>query len=254
MGLEESSEDQLWICAGMSDINAVKVLALQELAQAIDSPRGTLFLQDVHVECKGHNLFHVSPRYGTKKREEGTWTWDYDTQGGTFNIKASRETVNRYVPQGKDKKDHKGAIGVQTDGTVEGVNIIVPSMKLNVTYNHPKGVVTLDWAYKVADLTGCTNSKPMLGRKAGEVLFLGGRGSDGSDAAASCGYSFAVEKNLRDQLIGGIQVAAKDGHDYAWIEFEKAIDANQPVTPPRQISVERVYERVDLAAALGFGR
>jgi hypothetical protein len=83
---------------------------------------------------------------------------------------------------------------------------------------------------------------------------LGGRLSDGTECEASAGYSFAVSKELQNKLTGAITIVKKEGHDYAWVEFKPDVDAGGgPITKARQIDICRVYERIDLAAELGFG-
>lgn len=247
----DASAEREFVADGIDDAEVVRQLAFQMTPGAIPTMHGILYRKEVRLARQGHMLYYVTNSYGP--RDRGKWTWDFDTSGGTFNIKASRQHMGSYVAAGEVAKDHKGAIGRQLDGSVDGVDIIIPSLKLNVAYTHPLGVVTIAYARFIRSLTGKVNSTPIFGFAPGEVLFLGGRGSDGTETEASVGYSFAVEENLQNKLIGGITVASKQGHDYAWVEFKNAVDGNQPVTIPRQIDVCRVYERADLAGALGFG-
>lgn len=249
----DPTEDREYVCTGTNDSIAVTLLALQLTPSAITSAAGILKRQDVKLSHQGHNLYYVTVPYAKKKLESGSWTWDFDTSGGTFNIKASKQTMGQYVPPGGVIVNHQGAIGKQIDGTVDGVDAIIPSLKINATYKHPLGVVTLAFASAMADLTGTFNSAPFLNRQPGEVLFLGARGSDGTESEASVGYSFAVEKNLQNKVIGGITVAEKLGHDYVWVEFQNAVDAGQPITKPKQINIERLYDPQDLKSLLGFG-
>jgi hypothetical protein len=245
------TEDQEWVADGIEDSETVKLLALQMSPGAVVTSQGILYRQSVKLNRQGHLLYYVTVTYSPKDRSK--FNWSFDTTGGTFNIKTSRQHIASYVAAGEVAKDHKGAINRQLDGSVDGVDIVIPSMKINGTFTHPYGIVTLDFAAKMQDMTGFVNSKTFLRRKPGEVLFLGANGSDGTEAEATVGYSFAIEKELQNKLIGGITVVKKEGHDYAWVEFKNGEAANQPITKPRQIDVCRVYERIDLAAELGFG-
>jgi hypothetical protein len=247
-----------YVAAGEEDSAAVRMAGFMFSPPMVATAEGIMYRQDVKVMSQGHDVYHVDVPYAPKSKSDktipvGTWTWDFNTQGGEFTIKTSKSTVAAYVAGGDAVIDHKNAINVGQDGKVEGTSIIIKSMKLNVSYKHPTGVVTLPFAMALADLTGMVNSTPMFNRPAGEVLFLGAEGSDGTEAEAVVKCAFAIEKNLQNKIIGGITVAQKNGWDYSWIEFKTAKDGGREVTVPRQINIERVYDRVDLAAALGFG-
>lgn len=240
-----------WICEGIDDAVAVQGAAMLYTPPALATRFGIFQRDDIQVTRAGFRLHYVTVPYA-KRSNVGKWTWNADTQGGQFTIKTSREHLASYVAPGQVAKDHKGAIGRQPDGTIEGVPIIIPAMKFNVTYSHPLGVVTPAFARYIHSLTGMVNSAPFLGWAPGEVLFLGGQMSDGTDAEATATYSFAMERNLQNALIGGITVTQKQGHDFAWVEFRPALIDGQTVTIPRQIDVCRVYERTNLAQALGL--
>lgn len=209
---------------------------------------GNLFRDDIKLEPRGWKLWTVTVPYGKNVTPRESWTWSFDTTGGSFHIKASKGTVNRYGTA----PDCKQLIGVH-ENEVDGADIVIPALKINVNYKHPQGELTLDHAYTIANLTGMVNDGPMLRRAAGEVLFLGGTGSDGTQAEAEAGYQFAISANLQSQVVGAISGINKDGWDIAWIRWIDAIDNGLPVKQPMGVYIERVYHRVDLAAALGFG-
>jgi hypothetical protein len=241
-----------YVAEGIDDSTVVHAAGLQYTPPAIASAQGTLYRQDVRVMKQGFGLFYVAVPYAPRAKSK--FTWDYDTQGGTVNVKVSRQTIGRYVAAGQVERDHAGAIGRNLDGSVDGVDIVIPSMVINAQITHPYGVLTFQYASMIMDLTGYVNSDPIFGRQPGEVLFLGGRGSDGSESEAQAGYKFAVSKNLQNLVLGGISVAQKAGHDYAWVEFLATPVGGQAVTRPRQVNVERVYDRIDLAGILGLPR
>lgn len=245
------TQNHEFVCEGIDDHETVRMLGFQTTPSAIATGQGILYRQDVAVTRQGHQLYYVSVPY-SRQNLFGI-DWDFDTSGASVNVKASRQLVASYVAAGEVIKDHKGAINRQLDGTIEGVDIVIPSMRINVRFTHPLGVVTFQFARAMRALTGKVNSTSLFGFAPGEVLFLGARGSDGNNTDAQVSYSFAIEENIQSKVIGGITLAKKDGHDYAWIEFKHDIDGGQAVTVPRQIDVCRVYERVDLAAAFGFG-
>lgn len=246
-----AAQELEWVASGIDDAYTVHGYALLHTPNAIASPVGILYRQDVKLSRQGFGLYYVSVPYAP--HDKNKWTWDGDTAGGTFNIKASKQHVASYVAAGEAVKDHKGAIGRQLDGTVDGVDIVIPAAKWNVQVTMPYGVVTPAYFRFIRSLTSRVNDSPIFGWPAGEVLFLGGRMSDGSEAEATVNLSFAIEENLQNLIVGGITVVEKQGHDYAWVEFKNDVDAGMPVTKPRQIDVCRVYDRINLAAALGIG-
>ena len=245
------TETHVWVADGEFYADNVKAYAYGATPAIIATLEGILYRQDIQVQPEGFKLYRVTVPYAKRKVEQGNFTFDFDTSGGSVHIKASRSTVNRYVATGT-AADHKQAIGVSKDG-VEGADIIIPAMKINCQFTHPLGVVTLNHGFFLAEITGSVNSTPMFGRAAGEILFMGARGSDGSDAPATIGYSFAYEKNLTGLVYGAITDVQKDGWDLIWLEFESAASNDKPVRQPKQVNVERVYNRINLAAALGFG-
>ena len=240
-----------WVASGIDDSTTVHGYALLHTPNAVAGALGILYRQDVKVVRQGFGLYYVQAPYAPRDRTK--WTWDGDTAGGSFNIKASKQHLASYVAPGEVAADHKGAIGKQLDGTVDGVDIVIPAAKWNVQVTMPYGVVTPAYFRFVRSLTSRVNSAPIFGWPEGEVLLLGGRMSDGTEAEATVNLSFAIEENLQNLILGGITVVEKKGHDYAWVEFKQKRIDGQAVTVPKQIDVCRVYDRVNLAAALGIG-
>lgn len=210
-----------------------------------------VYRKDIQIQSEGFDVWTVTVPYAEKgeKPPTGQWTFDFDTTGGSFHIKASKSTVASY---GTSPPDYKQLIGVNGDD-VEGADIVIPALKINVTYSHPLGVVTIALAKTLARLTGKVNSQTFLTFDAGEVLYLGSTGSDGTEKEATVGYQFACEENLQNQIVGAISGIQKDGWDLAWIKWKDAEDGGKPVKQPEFVYVERVHDRVNLAAALGFG-
>lgn len=237
---------------GNNDNVYVHLFALSATPAVVALANGAIvYRQDIQIQSEGWDVWTVTVPYAEKgdKPPTGQWTFNFDTTGGSFHIKASKETVASY---GTTPPDYKQLIGVNGDD-VEGADIVIPALKINVTYSHPLGVVTIAYAKALARLTGKANSTTFLTFDPGEVLYLGSTGSDGSEAAAEVGYQFACSENLQNQIVGAITVIEKDGWDLAWIKWKDDVDGDLPVKVPEFVYVERVYERVNLVAALGFG-
>ena len=244
------SETRIYVASGEFDPLVVKAYAYGATPAFVATLEAILYRQDIQVEPDGHKLFRVVVPYAKHKKEQGDFSFDFDTSGGSIHIKASKSTVNRYPAAGA--KDHKQLIGVHGDD-VDGADIVVPATKINCHFTHPLGVVTLQHAFYLAEITGKVNSDQIFGRAPGEILFLGGSGGDGTNAPSQVKYGFAYEKNLSDLIFGAITGVKKDGWDYIWLEYEDDDAGGKPGKVPKQVNVERVYDRIPLATALGFG-
>lgn len=243
-----------WRSVGNADPNYVYNYAMGATPAIVATPVGTLYRQDLRVNKVAFNHFEISVPYGTRQNASGEWTWDFDTTGGTVHITHAKEELRRYPTA--TAPNQKGAIAVDKD-EVKGVEIVIPSMTMSVAYKHPLGVLTIPYAKYLRSLTGKVNSAPMLGHAAGEVLFLGARGADGTVAEAACSYFFAMSENASGLSFGDVANVVKRGHEVAWIRYKDSTDTVggtvRSVRIPEFAYVDRVYDEVNLATALGFG-
>lgn len=248
------SETHRYKIADVSNKITATSYALAGTPSLVATIYGVLYRQDIQVTKTAFNQWDVEVPYAPRKNETGEWTWDFDTTGGTFHITQAKQEVARY-PSGSAPHQY-GAIGIDGD-EVKGTDIIVPAMKINVSYRHPLGVLTLAQAKFLATITGTVNSDTFLTFAPGEVLFLGARGADGTDAEATVSYQFAAAKNVTGQTIGTITGIAKKAWDVAWIRYEDAVETDGgnevAIRKPKFVYVDRVYEEVAMATAFGFG-
>lgn len=240
--------EKKYVAAGSSSDLFVRSYAMGATPAVINTPEGTLYRQDVRLDPSASHIFRVTVPYAAKQKETGTWNWRFSTTGGTVRVRASKETVKRYP---EDAFDYKNLIGVNGKD-VEGTEIVVPAMKISVTFKHPLGVITLPYARHLLNITGTTNISSMLGFPRGEVLFLGADGADGSDAEATVTYDFAMSQNATLN-IGDITNIEKRGHQYLWLTWEPNVGADAVGQKPKAIYIERVYNEIEMAVALGFG-
>lgn len=231
----------------------VHSFALGATPSVIATIYGILYRQDIRVRQVAYNQFDVEIPYAARKSEKGEWTWDYDTSGATIHITNSKETIAKYAVSGT-ATEHYGAIGVNV-GTddVAGTERVIPALKINVHYKHPTGIITLPKVKFLASITGTVNSDTFLTFAPGEVLFLGSRGQDGTEAEASATYMFAMSSNATGLTIGQITGVDKKGWQTAWITYTEADDSGKPSRRPKEVHIERIYDDVAMAAALGFG-
>jgi len=249
-----ASESHTFKLIGTDDKNLVNSYAMGATPAFVLTNYGVLYKQDLQCTRTAYNQWTIKVPYAPAKNETGEWTWDFDTTGGTVHITQAKEEVARYPePQAPDCL---GSIAIDGD-EVKGTEIVVPAMKINVTYKHPQGVMTLARAKFLNNMTGMVNSDTFLTFSPGEVLFLGGRGSDGTTSEASISYSFAMAANATGLTIGSIAGVAKKGWEVAWIRYHDTITTadgkDQPTRVAKFVYVDRVYETIAMASALGFG-
>lgn len=251
--IQPPSETRRYKIVDVTSKNTVNGFALAATPAIVSTLYGLLYRQDIQISQTAFNQWMVDVPYGPRKNVTGDFTWDFDTTGGTIHITQAKAEVGRFPSTAPDQK---GAIAVDGD-EVKGTEIVVPAMKINVSFKHPLGVITLPQAKFLASITGTVNSDNFLTFPPGEVLFLGARGADGSEAEATVSYQFAMAANQSGVNIGGIAGVAKKAWEVAWVRYEDAVVSTdgqeKPTRQPKYVYVDRVYEEVAMSVALGFG-
>jgi len=239
-----------YIASGEQNDSKVMAYAIANVPLFVTPVFGVLYRQDIKLDPIGFQLYKITVPYAPGKRDVNSFTFSFDTTGATINVKASKEHINTYPGGGNV---HNGAIGVKPDGDVEGVDIIIPALKMTYTFKHPAGVITEAYAKQLAAATGQTNLNPFRSYDVGELLFAGATGSDGSEADAECGYQFIASQNATGLTLGSISSIAKQGHCVAWVEFKDNVSSGKPARQPQYVHIERVYDSIDFSSALGWG-
>ena len=249
----------IYKASGEVDNEVVSVLANSGTPQSVFLPvSGTLYRRDVRIDPLGHALYLVTVTYGTldfQSLQSGEATFSFDTQGATIKIKAAKSHVATYkdgtgIPA--SGAFHNGAIQVNEDGEAEGADIVVPALKLTYSFRHSLGVVDENFAKTIAFATGRTNNNVWHTFKPGELLFIGGSGTDGTQSEATVTYNFIAIPNETNYTIGGIAGVVKEGHHYAWVEFEDKDDDGEAFRRVKYVHIERVYDAINFSTVFGF--
>lgn len=177
---------------------------------------------------------------------------EFDTAGGTQHITTAK--AQTHYPQ--NAPDMKRAIGVGRD-TVEGVDIIVPSLQFTVTRHFPIAQITGGYIKDLARLTGKTNKLDydLDGEtfEAGELLFMGASGGCRGRPDWEIAFRFQAEQNNTNLDVSPtITGITKKGHQYLWVRFKQEESQNNLVQVPEFAYVATVYEEEDFKAILGF--
>ena len=186
--------------------------------------------------------------------DEETTSFAFDTGGGTMHRNQSIKTVSK-VPN--DAPDFNGAIEVDNEGNVNGVDVTMPVLNFTETHTMNGSRVTTSYKKTVAALTGTVNSSGFRGFSAGEVLFLGASGTKRSkkpNAPWEITFRFAVSPNQASLQVGKLKVSNKKGWDCLWVRYaDKGAETRKNVIKePVAAYVEQVYPTGDFGN-LGLG-
>ncbi len=196
--------------------------------------------------------FVVNYSHPDNRREDvdtGSYLFSFDTTGGRTKITHTLNRKQVVAATGLTPLDTRGLIG--WDGErAEGVEIVVPSLQLEITKRQPRGMITAAYVRTLRGLTGKKNSGTFLTYAAGEVAFLGARGRQSTESDPEVSYFFTVEENQTDLTIDEITGINKDGQDYLWVYYEPVADpyADALVAKPHTAFVDEVRKAADFSA------
>lgn len=239
--------------------------ALNAVKSKASSKIGRLYLDEIEIEERiNDNTYKVIASYAeseSKDRESSTGesdeTTDYgnsdpsvsfDTTGGSRHINTSLKTISK-VPN--NATDYGGAIGVDGEGNVNGVDVSMPVMTFSETHYLKPSRVTDAYKKQLFSLTGKVNDNAFRGFSIGEVLFLGVNGrrtGTSADDLWELTFNFSVSPNQSEVKISdSISVTNKAGWDYLWVRFGDKVVNGAITKVPVAAYVERVYEAADFS-------
>jgi hypothetical protein len=216
-----------------------------------------LWAESYSISFLGDNAWQVTINYekaGAEPEEPNPLkrSRSFDTTGGTQHM------TQAYAEErfGTNAPNQRKAIGVDSNG-VNGVDVVVPQLQWQESYDVPNAYVTSTWIRGVAGVTGTTNNAAFRGFEAGEVLFVGCSGSQEWDDQKGRGpwslsFRFVASKNVTGETIGDISGVNKKGHEYLWVRYEDAEESNVLLKKPKAVYVNKVY-RESSFTALGIG-
>jgi hypothetical protein len=199
-------------------------------------------------------LFEGVCRYGrfrlSPDPEDTRYT--FDTTGGSRRIFQSKETIGNYrvAATGLDAKDHKGAINVADDGSVQGVDVYIPVWNFSETHYKTNAQFTTAYKAILYGLTGKVNAAAFKGLAIGECLFLGVTGGKIGNWSWEVTYNFRGSKEQSNLVIGSIEnIPTVGGWNLVWCEYPAAVQvgAKSLVHQPSQAHVERLYDTGDFS-------
>jgi hypothetical protein len=257
-----------YFAEGTDDDLEVKAAALVATPAQWADPQGgdPLVRQGIDVRQVGQMLFEVEVRYGPGDDEDsqeppetGEGDFSFDTSGGTQHITVALARKFAQGPAGNAAPDNGRAINVRKNGTsvtVDGVDIVIPTLKFVRTHYLPASLVTTAYIKTLARLTGKVNNAPWYGFDAGELLFLGAQGQRRGRGDWQVTFNLDASENIEGLSIGEgeFQISGidKQGWEYFWVEWQTTAGTVTLVPQPHYAYVDQIYRTADFTQ-LGIG-
>src|SRR4051812_27871031 len=104
---QSASHRLIYKASGEQDDYVVHAYALANTPLYVTRPSGVLFRRQISLRSDGFQQYFVEVDYGPSSATTNSFTFDFDTSGGTVNRKCAREHIHTYPTNGDF---HKGAI------------------------------------------------------------------------------------------------------------------------------------------------
>ncbi len=174
----------------------------------------------------------------------------------TQSLKTTKYARTGYEPA----RDHRGAIGVDKDGQVQGCEV-PPRASATWTRTVYRPVLGFGYFRVLLECAGKTNSRAWYGFAPGNLLYMGAEGQFTEGEGWSITHKFAAEPTRNNIVIvpgdtpalpPRLAVATKRGFDYLWVQYEDVMEGGKSTTQATAAYVERVLEEIDFAL-IGIG-
>jgi hypothetical protein len=232
------------------------------LLDEIDATYRGLVRGQPNLKHIGYEAWHATVEYidpdspdAEDPPETGESEYHFEIGGETVHITQSISTISKTKAGGGDAPDFKGAIGIQPDGSIAGVDVFAPTFHFSETHYLAVAAVTAAYKATLAGLAYHVNNDTFKGHPAGEVLSMGASGSQRGSDDWQISFPFGARKNEANVSIGGvITVPAVKGWEYLWVLYREKEDAvaKKIVQQPLAAYVEQVYPTGDLSG-MGIG-
>lgn len=245
----KSSFDRKFFAAGSANVDAIQTTVRAGLPDQL----GELVLTAVAPKEVADGLWEVLARYrdpdhpdAREEPETGDTGLSFDLTGVATHITQSLTTVGIWDANGQHANQDifKGAVGVNGDD-VAGCDVITPKFEFQDRAYVSGARVTVPWMRELAKIVGRTNKSAWGSFEAGELLFLGAKGTQRGRGDWEIGRSYGVSFTEQNIQVGAITVPQKRGWDYLWVRYRKAVQANRLVQEPDLVIVDRVYHEAE---------
>lgn len=211
-------------------------------------------LETTHLIHLGGGVHECTASYAITHNEIAK-TIRYRTTGASARVLTAWDHIGDY---GDTTNKYNGLINVNSDGTVEGVDIPIPTFSFSIDYRFSS--VSAAYLHTCAELTGCVGSTTYLGYTAGELLFTGIEGEIGMTSggaivlgASPISFNFEVSPNRTSSFTipgtsGAITIPSKYGWDYLWVSTLESTVGTKKARKTVSAHLDRVHRWADLSA------
>lgn len=243
-----STAELKWRVWGSTTLSSIKT----HMETVVPATYDGLIFKSISWDHDGAGVWEFRANYIHPDRSDdrstldlGDYTFSFDIGGETVTRTVSVATTS-YAKLGETAPDFKGAIGVvreKGESKVEGVEVGVPSLKFSIRKRMAQATITMAYVRTLKEMAFTVNDDTFLGWAAGELLFIGATGQEGTDSDPEVTYHFIASDSAASLTVGDITGIAKPGHDYLWVYFEDIEDATAAMTvkQPKAVYVEEVY-------------
>lgn len=188
---------------------------------------------------------------------------DYNYQlsaaGGSAHLTHSLETISATTLDGSDPQDFDGGIGLNENGTFDGVDVTFPQPQTTIEVSFPRTFFTRQYRIMLATYIGATNLYAFDGYAPGEVklnsvnlksVVFENPYIQQKDFYWRASFNFLISPNILIPFGDGLVL--KPGWAYAWRLTERT---ENPTTKKiecktKQINIERVSPELDFTALM----
>lgn len=176
-------------------------------------------------------------------QQAGSFSMSFDISGQTVHYNQSFSAGRTYKAAGQPDRDFLGAINVSADGSVAGVDVVVPTMTLTVNYTADPADITDAYIATISRMVGSTNDAAFKEFAAGELLLTRISGSRRDTDNWDISFGFSVSENKDSLTVGEILVEDKKGWDMVWVFYTLQEDTTNHVMRqvPAYATVVDVY-------------
>lgn len=173
----------------------------------------------------------------------GSIAWD--TTGGTEH---RTQALGERILGDDAGADFGGAINV-TGTSVQGIDVVVPSMRYSETWIMPLRIgLSYEYVASVFKLTGTVNKDRFRAFAAGEALFLGARAQwSGDQPYVPVTFEWNCRPNDEKYYLKGLTETLKKGWEYVWVIYETDNVGSSRVQRPRSYVFDTIYKEGDFS-------
>ncbi|RKZ99082.1 MAG: hypothetical protein DRQ46_00200 [Gammaproteobacteria bacterium] len=168
---------------------------------------------------KDNGVVQLIVTYENVQYEEGNLqNYQFDVGTEPLHINEAYTQQNFPEPESEDSKKSK-VIGLQPDGSISGVDVIIPT----ASYRETRSVnsISVEMWRQILELTGKVNQANFKGWAKGEVLFNGANAARRQGKAWRITYNFLIAPNITGQEIKVLKLVPVKGNEFDTATYDK---------------------------------